>query len=326
MSDQKVSVIGAGAWGTALAANAARGGRKVRIWARKPEHAEEIRKTSRNDKYLPGIDLPTSVVATSDLDVACEHADIILLCVPAQTLSPTVQRCALHTSVEATFVSCAKGIDRATGKTMTEVISGHSGGREIAVLSGPSFAADVARFLPTAVTIASADEETALELAKALSNDTLRCYAASDVRGVELGGALKNVLAIAAGITRGRRLGASAEAALIARGFAEMTRIATAMGARPETMAGLAGLGDLVLTCSSDKSRNFAFGVAIGTGLPVDDLPLAEGAKTAEIASYLARRDGISAPVTGAVADILKGALTVDDAIASLFARPIKSE
>lgn len=322
----RIGVIGAGAWGTALAANAARAGSSVMLWTRSEEHAQSIDVTRTNERYLPGVQLPDALRVTSDLSAACTGADIVLMCVPAQTLGALSRRCAVHIAQGTVLVSCAKGIDRASGRTMTEVMVGEGISNPVAVLSGPSFAMDVVRFKPTAVTVAARDAGFALDLARRLSNDTLRCYASDDVRGVEIGGALKNVLAIAVGIAHGAGLGSSAEAALVARGFAEMSRIATALGARAETMTGLSGLGDLVLTCSSEKSRNFAYGIAIGERRSLDGMKLAEGAHTASIAAYIVRRDGIDAPLTQSVAQVLDGQLSVSDAIATLLTRPIRTE
>lgn len=322
----RIGVIGGGAWGTALAANEARAGHQVTLWARDAALVSAINKQHQNPHYLPGVTLPASMQATANLAEACETADILLLCVPAQTLASTVTRCDVHAPSDTIFVSCAKGIDRASGQTMTQAIANLTPNRSIAVLSGPSFAADVARFLPTAVIIAAHDKTAALQLCQTLSNDTLRCYASDDVLGAELGGALKNVLAIAVGIARGKGLGASAEASIIARGFAELTRIGTALGARAETLAGLSGMGDLVLTCSSEKSRNFAYGIAIGRGDSLDNLKLAEGALTASVAAHLVRAQKIAAPLIEAVDGILEKRASVDETIAALLSRPITTE
>lgn len=322
----KIAVIGAGAWGTALAANAAGTGQMVSIWARREDTADEINQSHTNAAYLADVSLPESVKATSNLAEACANADILLLCVPAQTIAATMAEVAKHAAKDAVFVSCAKGIDRHTSKTMSETIKSQASGRAVGVLSGPSFADDVVRFLPTAVTVAMDQMDQALDLCRTLSNRTLRCYASADMAGVDIGGALKNVLAIAVGIARGRRLGASAEAALIARGFAEMTRVGVALGAKPETMAGLSGLGDLVLTCSSPKSRNFSYGVAIGEGHSLEGLKLAEGAHTASIAAEITRRERIESPLIDAVTEVLENRIGVDQAIATLLARPIKGE
>lgn len=322
----QIGVIGGGAWGTALAANEARAGHKVTLWARDQQLVSAINEQHENPRYLPGVTLPAAMRATTILAEACETTDILLLSVPAQTLASMVTRCDVHAPAHTTFVSCAKGIDRASGRTMTQAIANLTPNRSIAVLSGPSFAADVARFLPTAVIIAAHDKTAALQLCQTLSNDTLRCYASDDVLGAELGGALKNVLAIAVGIARGKGLGASAEASIIARGFAELTRVGTAMGARAETLAGLSGMGDLVLTCSSEKSRNFAYGIAIGRGDSPDDLKLAEGALTASVAAHLARSKNIAAPLIEAVDGILEKRASVDETIAALLSRPITTE
>lgn len=322
----RIGVIGAGAWGTALAANAARAGHMVMLWARDENLATSINADHQNQRYLPDITLPKTLKATSALDEACKDSDILLLSVPAQTLASMVTRCDMHAPDHTVFISCAKGIDRQSGQTMTQIIASQTDHRSLAVLSGPSFAADVAHFLPTAVIIAAKTEANAMALCKTLSNDTLRCYASDDILGAELGGALKNVLAIAVGIARGKKLGASAEASIIARGFAELCRVATAMGARAETLAGLSGIGDLVLTCSSEKSRNFAYGMAIGEGRSLHGLKLAEGALTAGVATRLIQAQNINAPLIEAVNSILENRANVDDTIAALLARPITTE
>jgi glycerol-3-phosphate dehydrogenase (NAD(P)+) len=228
------------------------------------------------------------------------------------------------------IIACAKGIEHGTHKFMTEVISECAPNATPAILSGPSFAADVARGLPTAVTLAAHDETLAADLAKALASRTFRPYQSSDVRGVEIGGAAKNVLAIASGIVTGRGLGASASAALTTRGFAELVRFGRALGARTETMMGLSGLGDLILTCSSPQSRNFSFGVNLGKGDAVKDIHgktgLAEGAFTAPVLLEMARERNVDMPISSAVAAVLAGGMSVDEAIESLLARPIRSE
>jgi glycerol-3-phosphate dehydrogenase (NAD(P)+) len=317
-------VIGAGAWGTALAGVAARAGREVVLYARSPERAAQIAATRTSPK-LPGTALDASIGVTDDITVVAA-TDIILVATPAQNLRQAVAALAPHLVKATPVIACAKGIERGTRQFMTEVIAQAAPDAMPAILSGPSFADDVARGLPTAVTLAAKDEELARAVVQALGSSTFRPYHTSDVRGVEIGGAAKNVLAIAAGIVVGRKLGASALAALTTRGFSELVRLALACGARSETMAGLSGLGDLILTCSSPQSRNFALGIALGRGEARPRDKLAEGEFTAPVLIELAASHDVDMPVSNAVATILSGATTIDAAIESLLARPFKAE
>lgn len=322
---ETVGVLGGGAWGTALALTAARAGRKVRLWARDHETVAAIDAHRENRRHLPGIVLD-HIPATDNIAVAL-RADVILLAVPAQAVRAVIGIAEPYLPGGTPVVVCAKGLERGTAKRMTEVVGEVAPDLRAAVLSGPSFAADVARGLPTAVTIAAEDGELALSLCHALGNMTFRPYAETDVAGVEIGGAVKNVLAIAAGIVAGRRLGASALAALVARGFAELRRLGGALGARPETLMGLSGLGDLVLTCSGPQSRNFAYGLSLGEGAGLDAAhPLVEGIETAGVARALARRHRVDMPIVSAVADIVAGKLGIDAAIEGLMSRPLKRE
>src|SRR5471032_1381303 len=323
-SFRSVAVIGAGAWGTALAGVAARAGRDVVLYARQPERAAEIAATRANPKLF-GARLDANVEVTGDIARAAA-ADIILIATPAQNLRAAVAALAPHLAHATPVVACAKGIERGTHKFMTEVIAEAAPGAIPAILSGPSFAEDVARGLPTAVTLATADEQIASALVQALGSSTFRPYHTSDVRGVEIGGAAKNVLAIAAGIVVGKKLGASAQAALTTRGFSELLRLGRACGARGETMTGLSGLGDLILTCSSPQSRNFALGLALGRGEPRPSGKLAEGEFTAPVLIELAASKNVDMPVSAAVAAILSGAVTIDEAIEGLLTRPFKAE
>jgi glycerol-3-phosphate dehydrogenase (NAD(P)+) len=323
-SFQSVAVIGAGAWGTALAGVAARAGRDVVLYARSPENAAQIAATRANPK-LSGVRLDASVKVTGDIAVAAA-TDIILIATPAQNLREAMTRLAPHLAKATPVVASAKGIERGTRKFMTEVIAEVAPDASPAILSGPSFAEDVARGLPTAVTLAAKDEALAAALVQALGSSTFRPYHTTDVRGVEIGGAAKNVLAIAAGIVVGRKLGASAQAALTTRGFAELTRLGRACGARGETMSGLSGLGDLILSCSSLQSRNFALGIALGRGEPRPRDKLAEGEFTAPVLAELAASQNVDMPVSNAVAAILRGAATIDEAIEGLLTRPFKAE
>ena len=326
MAFDHIAVLGAGAWGTALANLAAQAGHAVTLWARDPAKAATMQQ-SRDNPRLPGARLHERVTVTGAIADATS-ADAILLVVPAQALRPVAA--ALGKLAGTPVIACAKGIERGSHQFMTEVIAEAAPSATPAILSGPSFAADVARGLPTAVTLAAHDEKLAADLAKALASRTFRPYQSSDVRGVEIGGAAKNVLAIASGIVTGRGLGASASAALTTRGFAELVRFGRALGAKTETMMGLSGLGDLILTCSSPQSRNFTFGINLGKGDSAKDIHgktgLAEGAFTAPVLLEMARRRDVDMPISAAVAAVLTGQMSVDQAIESLLARPIRAE
>jgi glycerol-3-phosphate dehydrogenase (NAD(P)+) len=323
MSIQNISVLGGGAWGTALAQTCARAGRSVTLWEHEPGNAEQLA-SKRESKFLPGVRLDDGIKVTRALGEAT-RADAILVVVPAQAMRSVIKALAQTMASNTPLIACAKGIEHGTHKFMTEIIAECAPRAVPAILSGPSFAADVARGKPTAVTLAAADGQVAQALAQAIASASFRPYHSTDVRGVEIGGAAKNVLAIAAGIVTGRGLGASAAAALTTRGFAELVRFGKAYGAKPETMTGLSGLGDLILTCSSPQSRNFSFGVALGK----NEKPggnLAEGAFTAPVLLEMAAEKNIEMPIAAAVAALLAGNLTVDKAIESLMARPIKAE
>ncbi|EFL88136.1 NAD(P)H-dependent glycerol-3-phosphate dehydrogenase [Ahrensia sp. R2A130] len=320
-----IAVIGAGAWGTALAQGWAMEGKDVTLLARDEQAADAIRNAGENTRYLPGIPLSKDMAITGD-PAALQGASIIAIVIPTQALRAVLNDVGKHIAADATLVLCAKGIERETLASPVDIVSETLPGRAIAVLSGPSFAHDVARRLPTAVTLAAQDDEKADALCANLSTRNLRLYASTDLVGVELGGALKNVMAVAVGITRGLKLGASAEAALIARGFAEMTRLAVARGANAETLTGLSGLGDLVLTCGSSQSRNFAYGEALAKGEDLSDRPLAEGVHTARQAQQLARQTNVDAPIIDMVCAILNGDLDATDAVRQLLSRPLTRE
>lgn len=319
-----VSVIGAGAWGTALAHVAARAGRTVALYARDAAHAARIASTRENPR-LSGAKLAGDIVVTNDLALA-GGADIILIATPAQHLRAAVNALAPHLRKATPVIACAKGIEHGTHKFMTEIIAERAPHAMPAILSGPSFADDVAQGLPTAVTLAARDDAIASSLVQALGSATFRPYHTTDVRGVEIGGAAKNVLAIAVGIAVGKHLGASAQAALTTRGFSELARFGRAFGARAETLVGLSGLGDLILTCASPQSRNFALGLALGRGEPKPAGKLAEGEFTAPVLIELAASQNIEMPVSKAVAAILANKLTIDAAIEGLLMRPFKAE
>jgi glycerol-3-phosphate dehydrogenase (NAD(P)+) len=322
-SYKSVAVIGAGAWGTALAGVAARAGRDVVLYARDAAVATEIMRTRVNQR-LPGVLLDAGVAVTGDIAHAA-RADIMVIATPAQNLRSVVALLAPHLAKATPVIASAKGIERGSHKFMTEVIAEAAPDAIPAILSGPSFAEDVARGLPTAVTLAAQDERLAIALVQALGSATFRPYHTTDVRGVEIGGAAKNVLAIAAGIVVGKKLGASAQAALTTRGFSELLRLGRACGARGETMAGLSGLGDLILSCASPQSRNFALGAALGRGEPRPGA-LAEGEFTAPVLIELAASQNVDMPVSNAVAAILGGAVTIDEAIEGLLTRPFRAE
>ncbi len=324
---QSISVLGGGAWGTALAQTCARAGRDVSLWEFDAGNAEHLA-AKRESRFLPGLRLEQSIKMTRELTEAA-RADAILLVVPAQAMRSVVSALAKSISATTPLIACAKGIERGTHKFMTEIIAEYAPQATPAILSGPSFAADVARGLPTAVTIAAPDAKLARALAHAINSGTFRPYHSTDIRGVELGGATKNVLAIAAGIVTGRGLGASALAAMTTRGFAELVRFGKAFGAKTETMMGLSGLGDLILTCGTPQSRNFSCGVALGKGETPDTAAhgkLAEGVFTAPVLLEMARVKNVEMPISAAVAAVLAQTISVDAAIESLLTRPLKSE
>ncbi|HEU5018310.1 MAG TPA: NAD(P)H-dependent glycerol-3-phosphate dehydrogenase [Pseudolabrys sp.] len=327
MTIQRISVLGGGAWGTALAQVCARAGRDVVLWEHDERNAAHL-EGMRESCFLPGLKIETSIKITRELAQAA-RADAILLVVPAQVLRKVATALAPLIDSPVPVIACAKGIEHGSHKFMTEIIAECAANAVPAILSGPSFAVDVARALPTAVTIAAADEATARALAHAIGSGSFRPYHSTDVRGVEIGGAAKNVLAIAAGIVSGRGLGASASAALTTRGFAELVRFGRAYGAHAETLIGLSGLGDLILTCSTPQSRNFSFGVALGKGeTPATAAhgKLAEGVFTAPVLLEMARAKNVEMPISAAVAAVLAGEMSVDGAIESLMTRPYKAE
>jgi len=323
-------VIGGGAWGTALAQVCARAGLEVTLQARESEVVEAINDTQQNPMFLPGITLDGAIRATHDLAelAAC---DLVLAVAPAQHLRSALTALSPHARHGLPVLLCSKGVEQGSLKLMSEVLEETVPQACPAVLSGPSFAGEVARGLPTAVTLACPDEPFARRLAETIATPAFRPYVVDDMIGAEAGGAIKNVLAIATGIVEGKGLGRSAHAALITRGFAEMTRMAVALGAQAETVAGLCGLGDLVLTCSSPQSRNMSVGLALGGGQTLEEalsgkLTVAEGVASAPAVRDLARKHGVEMPICEAVAAILAGEHTVEAAIMGLLSRPLKSE
>lgn len=330
MSAQRVTigVVGGGAWGTALANAAASAGNDVILYARDLALAQVMRDTRENARYLPGIRLHDAVGVTARLEDAAQ-AQAVLVVTPAQSTREVTKALAPLLDISAPLVLCAKGIERGSARFLSDTVLEERPGAPVAILSGPSFAKDVARGLPTAVTLACADVALAAHLAQLLSAKVLRVYHSGDVRGVEIGGAAKNVLAIACGAAIGRGLGESAKAALIARGFAELVRFARAYGGQPETLMGLSGLGDLVLTCGSAQSRNFAFGLRLGEGASIGEAAggkLAEGVQTAPVLVSLARAKSVEMPIAEAVDSLTAGRMTIDEALDALMNRPLRAE
>jgi len=325
-----IAIIGAGAFGTALAIVCARDGRPVTLWVRNEERAAALNAERRNRVHLPAVALPGTVSATAGPQ-ALAGADLVLIVVPAQETRAVAGLFAPVLKADAHIVACAKGIEQDSGAFQSDILGAELPSHPLTVLSGPGFAGEIAAGKPTAVTLAGSDAQTAERVCRWLAAPGFRPYSSTDVRGVELGGAMKNVIAIACGIVIGRQLGESARAALLTRGLAEMARLAGALGGRSETVFGLSGLGDLVLTAMSGQSRNMRFGMALAGHDGIDALaaagmPLAEGVFTAPVAARLGRKHNIPMPITNAVADILAGALSVDQAIDNLVQRPLRSE
>ena len=316
-----IGILGAGAFGTALAVALARNG-AVTLWARDAAQAAEMQQTRRNERRLPGVSLPENVSVTAEIaDIS--GCDTLLLAVPMQQLGAFLRD---HAPLfeGKTLVSCSKGVDLATGRGAVAMITETCPQARPAVLTGPSFAADIARGLPTALTLAVVEEAEVLQ--EQLSTPVLRLYRTSDLAGAELGGALKNVIAIAAGVVIGAGLGDSARAALMTRGFAEMSRLALCLGARAETLSGLSGFGDLVLTCTSAQSRNFRYGQALGCAEDFDPNTTVEGVATAKAVSVLAKKHGIEMPVTDMIAALVAQKVTIGEAVQMLMSRPLKEE
>lgn len=325
---ERIAVIGAGAFGTALAAVIALAGRSaVTLIGRDPALMADLASERLHDAVLPGIALPEALEFSAEPD-AIRQAGIVLFAMPSQAQADAARHYGPYLAHDAVVVTCAKGIERSTGTLLTDMLERELPNHHVAVLSGPGFAADIAKGLPTAMAIAAADMDVAERLAQAISGRTFRLYASDDRTGVQLGGALKNVLAIACGIVEGCGIGDSARAALIARGLAEMSRLVAAKGGQADTVRGLSGLGDLVLTATSHQSRNLRFGIALGRGDKADPShgELVEGAFAAAVASRLARELGIEMPITDAVSAIIEGKLGIAEAIEQLMTRPITTE
>ena len=323
-----LGIIGAGAWGTALALALGREGRKITLWTRRPALTTTLLAERENVIYLPGASLGSDVHITSSMaDLSACSA--IIVAVPAQYFRTTCKELAPHCKTRRPLIIAAKGVELITHKLMSEVAATELPDHPLFILSGPSFATEVAKNLPTALTLAG--EESGEELAHALSSPTLRLYTTDDIIGTQIGGALKNVLAIACGIVAGRGLGENARAALITRGLAEIIRLGTALGARPETLTGLSGLGDVVLTCSSNQSRNTSLGFALGQGQKLSEIlatrtSVAEGIATATATLGLANRHGVDMPVTRAIDMILRENADIDEVISGLLSRPLRNE
>ncbi len=327
---RRAGIIGGGAWGTALAQVCARAGLDVVLWAREPSVVEAINTGRENPVYLPGVALDEGVRATLE-PADLSDSDLVLAVAPAQHLRSSLTGFAPHARAGLPVLLCAKGVEQGSLKLMTQVLAEVLPSAAPAVLSGPSFAGEVARGLPTAITLAARDVALAHELAHNIATPSFRPYVTDDMIGAEAGGAVKNVLAIACGIVEGRALGRSAHAALITRGFAELTRLAVALGGEAETVAGLCGLGDLVLTCSSPQSRNMSVGLALGRGESLTEAlagkkTVAEGVASAPAVVELAARLGVEVPICAAVHAILSGEAQVDPVIAALLARPLREE
>ena len=325
-----VGIVGAGAWGTSLAQTVCKAGLEVILWAHEREVVAEINARHTNGAFLPGVTLDPSIGATAAL-ADLGRSGAVLIVAPAQHVRSMAASLASHIPPGVPIVCCAKGIEQATGALMGEVLAQALPGHPLAVLSGPSFASEVARGLPAALTLGCRDEALARSLVESLSHRQFRLYASTDIKGVDLGGAVKNVLAIAAGIVAGKELGASAHAALVTRGFAELRRFGLALGARPETLMGLSGLGDLILTCGSPQSRNMSLGAALGKGRKLAEVlserrAVTEGVYTAAAVVKLARERDIEMPISEAVAAIVSGTSGVDEAIEALMQRPLKVE
>ena len=325
---ERIAVVGSGAFGTALASVIALTGRNSAVLVgRDPALIEDLRSERLHDAVLPGIPLPEALEFSAEAD-AIGDAGIVLFAMPSQAQGDAARQYGPYLAKDAVVVTCAKGIERQTGALLTDMLERELPDHPVGVLSGPGFAADIAKGLPTAMAIAAADVQLAERLAQAISGRTFRLYASADRIGVQLGGALKNVLAIACGIVEGRGIGDSARAALIARGLAEMSRFIVAKGGNADTARGLSGLGDLVLTATSHQSRNLRFGIALGRGEKVDPSrgELVEGAFAAAVASRLAEELGVEMPITDAVSAIIEGKLGISEAIEQLMTRPITTE
>ncbi len=319
-----IGILGSGAFGTALAIALASAGREVILWSRNAEFARELAATRKNTRHLPSATLLPNIRPTAEI-TDLMSAQAILLAVPAQSTASLLTIHATSLAL-APLVICAKGIEKGSTRLQSEIVADLAPNHQIAVLTGPGFAHEIAAGLPTALTLACENSQTGQALQTLLSTARLRLYLTADIRGAQLGGSVKNVVALACGMVAGAGLGESARAALMTRGFAEMSRLAMAMGAKPETLSGLSGLGDLALTCNSAQSRNFANGFALGQGNVTSTGTTVEGIATAFAACELARKYGVEMPIANAVAAVLDGKLSIADAMGMLLTRPLRSE
>lgn len=326
----KIGIIGAGAWGTALAQSLAESGREVLMWAREPEVVEAINEQHENTVFLSGIPLNKNIRATGSMSNIAD-CDMLLIVTPAQYMRHSLSALKGEIAEGKPVVICSKGIEIETGYLMSQVAEEEVPNATIAILTGPTFASEIARGLPSAVTIAAHDKDVAQEIREGLASKTLRPYITDDVLGAQIGGAVKNVVAIACGVLYGRELGESAKAALLTRGLAEMGRLASAMGARKETLMGMCGVGDLMLTASSMQSRNFSLGVALGEGKTIDEImgerkAVTEGVYTAKALVKMARRQAVDMPICEAVNACVNEAVPIEEAIEMLLDRPLRPE
>lgn len=327
---KKIGIIGGGAWGTALAQTQAVNGNAALLWAREEDVVSSINSSHENKSFLPGITLHDNLRATASLgDVA--KSDILLLVPPAQHLRATLESLKASIDENTPVVICAKGVEINTGVLMSQVAEDVLPNAKIAILSGPTFAAEIARGLPSAVTLAMKDKTESEKLAADLSSRALRMYAADDIIGAQIGGAVKNVIAIACGVIEGKKLGDSARAALVTRGLAEMARLGAAMGAKRETLMGMCGVGDMILTCSSMQSRNFSLGVALGQGRALEDVlgernSVTEGVHTAKALAVMAKNHAVEMPISQSLNACLSEGANIEDMIERMLDRPVKSE
>ncbi len=327
---ETIGVIGAGAWGTALAQALAASEREVRLWAREPEVADAITQKRENTVFLPGVQLHENLEGTDSLARACDR-DVLLLSVPAQHIRATLLSMKRDIREDHILVICSKGIEIESGMLLSDVVQEILPDTKLAILTGPTFAAEIGRGLPSAFTIACDDKDVGAELVEFLSCKTLRAYQTDDVQGAQIGGAVKNVIAIAAGVIIGRGLGESARAALVTRGLAEMGRLAAAMGAKKETLMGMCGMGDMILTCTSMQSRNYSLGIALGEGKTLEEIlasrnSVTEGVTTAEALTVMARHNAVDMPISFAVHDCLSNGASIDETIERMLARPLRPE
>lgn len=326
---QKIGIVGAGAWGTALAVAACRAGRDVTLWAYEPDTVLDINQQHENHIYLPGVTLDRNIRATAKIPEAAS-ADLILMVVPSQFFRNVAKEFAPYIADKPVII-CTKGFEADTGELMSDILAETMPKAIVGALAGPSFANEIARDKPAALTVATESEVIGLRVANAMGSRMLRLYWSDDVRGLQIGGAIKNVLAIGAGIVAGRRLGDNAHAGFITRGFAELMRFGIAMGAKPETLTGLSGLGDLILTCSSEQSRNMSLGKALGEGRKLEEIlgsrrSVTEGTHSAAAAVALAEQQNIELPICDAIRAILAGETGIDDAIGAILSRPFRGE